>query len=64
MEGKTELTHGDTFLSVVESHALRSFFEGFFGQKVLTFDYKWLRGVHRQAFTGTHTDSVYMSRTS
>ena len=30
--------------------------------QVRTFDFKWLRGVHREAFTGAHVDNVYMGR--
>ena len=28
----------------------------------MTFDFKWLRAVPHEAFTGAHTDSVYMAR--
>ena len=68
MEGKNDLTHSPPLLGVVENDALLELFRGLFDLKdtadVRTFDYKWLRGVYRQAFTGVHVDNVYMSRGS
>jgi hypothetical protein len=64
MEGRNDITHSDAVLRVLEGQEIRSFFDAFFGEPSLTFDFKWLRAVHRQAFTGAHTDSVYMSRGS
>ena len=49
--------------NVLEGERLREFFEEhIFGEKVTTFDFKWLRVMPREKFTGCHVDSVYMSR--
>ena len=69
MEGKNDITHSKELLDVVESDNLHDIFSHLFSEDdqavpVTTFDYKWLRGVHRNAFTGVHLDSVYMSRGS
>lgn len=64
MEGRNAITHSDPVLRILEGKEIRAFFEWLFGEPSLTFDFKWLRAVHRQAFTGAHTDSVYMSRGS
>ncbi len=52
------------FLEVVESPELMTFFESFFGEKALTFDYKWIRAVDHGNNTGAHYDVVYMGRGS
>ncbi len=64
MEGRNAITHDPCMLAVLESERLYALFHLLFGEPVGTFDFKWLRGVHRQAFTGAHMDSVYMSRGS
>ena len=47
----------------MEGEGIRKFFKDhIFGQEVATFDYKWLRVMPREKFTGCHVDSVYMSR--
>ena len=51
--------------NVLEGERLREFFEEhIFGERVTTFDFKWLRVMPRDKFTGCHVDSVYMSRGS
>ena len=55
----------DAVNSVLEGEGLRGFFEEhIFGERVTTFDFKWLRVMPREKFTGCHVDSVYMSRGS
>lgn len=54
-------------LACVEHEDLRAAVAAVLGEKpsdLLTFDYKWLRGVPRRRFTGAHMDYVYMSRGS
>ena len=62
MEGRNEISHHPALLAVLEGTRPRKFFQNLLGGEILTFDYKWLRGVHREAFTGAHVDNVYMSR--
>ena len=47
MEGSNEVTASQEVSEVIQGEAPRRFFEGLLGGEVLTFDYKWLRGVHR-----------------
>jgi ectoine hydroxylase-related dioxygenase (phytanoyl-CoA dioxygenase family) len=49
---------------MLESTELFEFWERFYGQRVRTFDYKWLRAVANEEFTGCHYDVVYMGRGS
>jgi hypothetical protein len=49
-------------LEVVNSNHVMQFFNHFFGGPSLTYDYKWVRAVGHQHFTGAHYDIVYMGR--
>jgi len=62
LEGKNDVTHDPSVLSVLEAPALERFFERLFEGSVRTLDYKWLRGVPRGVATGAHLDRVYMGR--
>ncbi|XP_067937515.1 1-deoxypentalenic acid 11-beta-hydroxylase-like [Watersipora subatra] len=62
MEGKPVITHSDAARKVLEGQRPFKFFQKLFGQDVATFDYKWLRAMHKRGFTGAHVDNVYMSR--
>ena len=63
MEGANGVTgHPAVLGGVLESAALRAFFDGLFGGESRTFDFKWLRGVPTGRFTGAHCDIVYMGR--
>ncbi|XP_045196299.1 uncharacterized protein LOC123551431 isoform X1 [Mercenaria mercenaria] len=62
MEGRNDITHSEAVSKILEGPRPFAFFKTLFGETVRTFDYKWLRAVHRQAFTGAHVDNVYMSR--
>lgn len=62
MEGKNDITHSEAVARVIEGPRPFAFFSKLFGETAKTFDYKWLRAVHRQAFTGAHVDNVYMAR--
>ena len=54
LEGRNNITHHPLVRNVLESSKLREFFEKyFFGQPALTFDFKWLRVMPRQKFTGS-----------
>lgn len=64
MLGRKGITHHDAVLRVFEGPELFGFFNGYFDQPALTFDYKWLRGVGNEGFTGAHYDTVYMGRGS
>ncbi|XP_071114399.1 1-deoxypentalenic acid 11-beta-hydroxylase-like [Haliotis cracherodii] len=64
MEGVPSITHRDPVKAVIEGPRPFSFFKKFFGKDVTTLDFKWLRAVPTDAFTGVHVDSVYMSRGS
>ena len=63
MEGANAVTsHPKVLDGVLESAAMRTFFDGLFGVESRTFDFKWLRGVPTGRFTGAHCDIVYMGR--
>lgn len=62
MMGRKGITHHPAVRAVLEGEELFAFYERFFGEPSLTFDYKWLRGVGNEEFTGAHMDIVYMGR--
>jgi len=62
MEGVNDITNHPEIKAVLEGARPRRFFEKFLGEEVATFEYKWLRGIHKDAFTGAHVDNVYMAR--
>ncbi|XP_059175690.1 uncharacterized protein LOC131955550 [Physella acuta] len=64
MEGRNEISHKDSVLRVLEGTRPFAFFKKYFNEDVKTFDYKWLRAMHHEGFTGAHVDNVYMSRGS
>lgn len=64
MMGRRAITHHPDILAVYEGVELFNFFERYFGEPAITFDYKWLRGVGNEEFTGAHYDVVYMGRGS
>lgn len=62
MMGRRGITHHPDVRAVLEAPELFDFYARFFGEPVTTFDYKWLRAVGREEFTGSHYDVVYMGR--
>ncbi len=64
MMGRRGITHHDDLNAVFEGDELFNFFERYFAEPATTFDYKWLRGVGNEQFTGAHYDIVYMGRGS
>jgi hypothetical protein len=64
MTGQTAITHHPASLALFENPRLFDFFEKFFNQDAVTYDYKWLRAVGNENFTGCHYDVVYMGRGS
>ncbi|XP_078698534.1 1-deoxypentalenic acid 11-beta-hydroxylase-like isoform X1 [Branchiostoma floridae x Branchiostoma belcheri] len=62
MEGKNSITHSDAVLKVIEGPRPRAFFRTLLGTEPQTFDYKWLRAMYNEGFSGAHVDWVYMSR--
>ncbi|MCC7204709.1 MAG: phytanoyl-CoA dioxygenase family protein [Phycisphaeraceae bacterium] len=62
--GRKGITHHPDLRAVLEGEELFRFFEGFLGERALTFDYKWMRAVGHEQFTGAHYDVVYMGRGS
>lgn len=60
-----DITHSTPVLRVFEGAEIRQLFEGLLGtDQVRSFDFKWLRAMPRESFTGAHMDAVYMSRGS
>lgn len=51
-QGRNDVTHSSAVSSVIEGDHVGRFFAGLFGREARSFDYKWLRAVHRNAFTG------------
>jgi len=62
MEGQNEITSHPAVMAVIEHQKVRDLFGLLFGEPASTFDYKWLRAVPKEVFTGAHVDNVYMSR--
>lgn len=62
MEGDRSITHAEAIKKVLEGPRPKEFFRKLLGEESRTFDFKWLRGVYREAFTGAHVDRVYMNR--
>lgn len=49
-------------LDVLNGPRIMGFFDQLFGEKSLTYNYKWLRAVGKGDYTGAHYDIVYMGR--
>ncbi|MFK7802429.1 MAG: phytanoyl-CoA dioxygenase family protein [Anaerolineae bacterium] len=64
MEGRRGISTDPDVMNVVESQELFDFFEQYFGEPALTFNFKWLRAVGNEEYTGAHMDNVYMGRGS
>lgn len=64
MTGQRIITHTPECLAVFENQRLFDFFRRFFDEEAVTYDYKWLRAVGNENFTGCHYDVVYMGRGS
>jgi hypothetical protein len=64
MTGQGAITHHPSSLAVFENNRLFEFFREYFGEEAVTYDYKWLRAVGNESFTGCHYDVVYMGRGS
>ena len=47
MEGSNAVTNTEAVTRVIQGQRVTSFFEKFLGGEVITFDHKWLRGVHK-----------------
>eukprot|EP01097_Dermamoeba_algensis_P007402 TRINITY_DN4671_c0_g1_i2.p1 TRINITY_DN4671_c0_g1~~TRINITY_DN4671_c0_g1_i2.p1 ORF type:complete len:233 (+),score=49.27 TRINITY_DN4671_c0_g1_i2:367-1065(+) len=62
MEGKNPITMHPKVQKVLEGPRPKKFFQKLFSAEPLTFDYKWLRAMYNQGFTGAHVDNVYMGR--
>lgn len=60
--GRKPITHQGNVKAVFEAPELFDFYSRFFDEPVTTFDYKWLRAVGHEEFTGAHYDVVYMGR--
>ncbi len=64
MTGQQVITHTEQLLTVLENKRVFDFFNNFYGEPAITFDYKWLRAIGPAGFTGAHYDVVYMGRGS
>ena len=65
MEGKNAITNHPAVLDVIENPRLYDLFTDIFhGIRPVSFDFKWLRGMHQGGNTGCHLDRVYMNRGS
>lgn len=63
MEGQNELTHSPEMLEVFEGAGIQRVFRGLLdSEEVRSFDFKWLRAMPKESFTGAHFDRVYMGR--
>lgn len=64
MEGRKGISAHPDVMNVVESPELFNFFGQYFGEPALSFNFKWLRAVGNEQYTGAHMDTVYMGRGS
>ncbi len=64
MMGCNSITQDALVTRVLEAPELFALFEQLFAEPPLTFDYKWLRAVGNEQFTGAHYDVVYMGNGS
>ncbi len=64
MMGRKGIAHHEDVAAVLESEELYSFFATYFDEPALTFNYKWLRAVGNEQYTGAHYDYVYMGQGS
>ena len=62
--GQKTITHHPDVLRILEAPELFDFFNQLFDAPALTYDYKWLRAVGNERYTGSHFDWVYMGRGS
>ena len=58
------IAYSEEVLAVLQATELFDFFASYFGEPALTFQYKWLRAVGNEQYTGAHYDFVYMGRGS
>jgi len=54
------LTRQEDVKQVLENEKIFEFWERFFKKPVKAIHYKWLRGVHKNGYTGIHHDRVYL----
>ena len=64
MMGRKGIAIHPDVLAVLESDTLFNFFESYFDEPAITFNYKWLRAVGNEQYTGAHMDTVYMGQGS
>ena len=64
MMGAKGIAHHPAVLAVLENAALFDLFASLFGEKALTFLFKWMRAVGNEQYTAAHYDFVYMGRGS
>lgn len=64
MMGRKQVTHHPDVRAVFEGEELFDFYSRYFHEPARTFDYKWLRAVGHEQFTGAHYDVIYMGRGS
>ena len=64
MMGRKLITHRDAVSRVLAAQRLYELHEMIQGEPVTTYEYKWLRAVGNEEFTGAHMDHVYMGRGS
>lgn len=50
MEGSNGITNNEAVSRVIQGERVTSFMENFLAGEVITFDHKWLRGVHKVTF--------------
>jgi hypothetical protein len=60
--GRKGISHTPEMLSVIEGKPVFDFFQHYFDTAPMTYDFKWLRAIKPDAFTGAHYDVVYMGR--
>jgi hypothetical protein len=63
MGRKGIVTHPD-IVAVLENPSLFEFFQAYFEEPAISFNYKWLRAVGNEEYTGAHMDNVYMGQGS
>lgn len=64
LSGRKGIQHHPDVLAVLEGEELFDFFADYFAEPAITYNYKWLRAVGNEEYTGAHMDTVYMGRGS
>ena len=64
MMGRKGIVSHPDIVALLENQSLYNFFQTYFEEPAISFNYKWLRAVGNEEYTGAHMDTVYMGQGS